>query len=140
MPPAERDAFEKAIREGPWDEATRRVFADWLEEHGFDEEAAVQRKWTPERMREAERVLGEFARVCHHEGDHDFRHLEEPRYTVAGLVEAMKRYLIAGELVGCGYYFPDEEEIQACWEAFETWTGIPISTEVRQKEFACCCL
>ena len=41
----ERQAFLKAIEEGPWDdEVTRFVYADWLDEHGEHEEADRQRK------------------------------------------------------------------------------------------------
>lgn len=44
----DRLRFEEAIAENPYDRATRLVYADWLEEHGHDDEALVQREWTKE--------------------------------------------------------------------------------------------
>lgn len=63
MNPNEKSVFEKAIQEDRYDEATRRVFGDWLEEHGFDDEAKVQREWTREKQ-EAEDWLRDFANKC----------------------------------------------------------------------------
>lgn len=57
---SERKAFEDAIAKDRYDEATRKVFADWLSENGFDDEAAVQYAWTRERQ-EAEDWLRDFA-------------------------------------------------------------------------------
>jgi uncharacterized protein (TIGR02996 family) len=36
----QRDAFLVAICESPEDDTTRLVYADWLEEHGDDQDAA----------------------------------------------------------------------------------------------------
>jgi uncharacterized protein (TIGR02996 family) len=44
----EKAAFEAAIKDNRYDQATRLVYADWLDENGFDEEAGRQRAWTPE--------------------------------------------------------------------------------------------
>src|SRR5262245_23624852 len=41
----EKQAFEEAIRENPRDFSIRYIFADWLEEHGYDEEAERQRRY-----------------------------------------------------------------------------------------------
>lgn len=43
-----RRLFEEMLAKDPYDEATRRVFADWLEERCLDDEAARQRAWTRE--------------------------------------------------------------------------------------------
>ena len=39
-------AFLEVLAKDPYDETTRRVFADWLEEKGLDDYAAEQRQWT----------------------------------------------------------------------------------------------
>ena len=46
-----RKGFEDAIRANPYDQPTRLIFADWLEENGFDDEALIQRAWTEEKQR-----------------------------------------------------------------------------------------
>lgn len=61
-----RTAFEAAVaRDGPYhlDTAAHRAFADWLEENGHDDEAAILRRWTPARQ-EAEDWLRDFAARC----------------------------------------------------------------------------
>lgn len=50
----QRAAFERAIEEDPEDLETRQVFADWLEERGFDDEARAQREWDGDEEEEEE--------------------------------------------------------------------------------------
>lgn len=47
----EEQAFRKALAENKYDEALHRVFADWLEEQGYDDDALFHRTWTPEWQR-----------------------------------------------------------------------------------------
>ncbi len=47
----ERQAFLDAITADRYDHATRLVFADFLNENGYDAEAEEQRRWTPEWQR-----------------------------------------------------------------------------------------
>ncbi len=56
----ENQAFLAAIAADPYDQVTRLVYADWLDEHDAPEAADWQRTWTPERQR-AEEWLKEFA-------------------------------------------------------------------------------
>ena len=60
----EKRAFLAAIEADRYDWTTRKVFADWLEEHGEDDEAAIHRRWTPEKESEAEEYLSRFADEC----------------------------------------------------------------------------
>lgn len=46
----EKAAFLAAIKENPRDLVTRKVFADWLDEHDEPEEADLQRRWTLEKQ------------------------------------------------------------------------------------------
>lgn len=41
----EKKAFLDAIAENPDDTTTRRIYADWLTENGFDDEAESYRNW-----------------------------------------------------------------------------------------------
>lgn len=59
----EKERFLQAIAEDRYDQSLRLVFADWLEEHGLDDEALVQRQWTREKQ-EAEDWLRDFAERC----------------------------------------------------------------------------
>jgi len=43
----ERQRFLDGIKQNPLDGHLRCVFADWLEEHGEDDEALRQRQWLP---------------------------------------------------------------------------------------------
>lgn len=58
---AERTAFEKAIKDNVQDIANHRVFADWLDENDFPEEADFHRKWNVEDFKESEEYLNKIA-------------------------------------------------------------------------------
>jgi uncharacterized protein (TIGR02996 family) len=58
---SERDAFEQALRADHYDAVTRRVFADWLYEHGLDDEAAEQLRMAGDEWVKAARRMEEFA-------------------------------------------------------------------------------
>ena len=45
-----RQAFEEAIAQDRYDLGLRKVFADWLDDHGDPEEAAIQRAWTKDKQ------------------------------------------------------------------------------------------
>lgn len=59
----DRESFEAALQANKWDGSLHHVYADWLEEHGFDTEAAYHHQWTKERQ-EAEDWLRDFAEKC----------------------------------------------------------------------------
>jgi uncharacterized protein (TIGR02996 family) len=58
----DKEAFEEAILANRYDRPTRLLFSDWLEEHGYVDEAVIQRSWTPEKQ-QAEDWLAEHART-----------------------------------------------------------------------------
>jgi uncharacterized protein (TIGR02996 family) len=129
----ERAAFLKAIADDPYDEDTRKVFADWLEEFGFDDEAVFQRAWTPEWQR-AEDRLKEFARVA--------------GVSLVEVATAVQHYLETGEEVvlddgfqgfGATNQFGDEIKLEEFWEAWETWTRTTLDEVQKANEpFHCC--
>lgn len=47
----DRHAFLDALRANPYDKELRLVYADWLEENGFDDEALEQREWNEEKQK-----------------------------------------------------------------------------------------
>lgn len=51
--PNQRQEFERAIQNNPYDLNTRKVFADWLDEFGSEKDADLaveQREWTKEKQ------------------------------------------------------------------------------------------
>ncbi len=59
----EKEAFLTAIAKDRYDQTTRLVFANWLEENGLDDEALIQRSWTREKQ-ESEDWLRDYAAKC----------------------------------------------------------------------------
>ena len=59
-----RQAFQDALAKDRCDQTTRLVFADWLEEHGFDDDAVEQRRCTTDEWVRAARWLEDFAKRC----------------------------------------------------------------------------
>lgn len=122
----EKAAFETAIAENPYDGVTRKVFADWLEEHGFDDAAVLQREWTAEKMRAAEKYVRDFAEAC--------------GISQEELLTEAERFLDDGEEVlvgaeGVGMAYSSYPEF---WEHFMILTGRPVPSEQRQAEFISC--
>ena len=59
----ERQAFIDHLRDHPLDRDTRNIYADWLSDHGMDDESQAQREWD-RRRHDAEEFLGYFAAAC----------------------------------------------------------------------------
>jgi uncharacterized protein (TIGR02996 family) len=51
---SDRKGFLDAIKENRFDMLPRKVYADWLDEHGYSDEATEQRTWTAEKERSVE--------------------------------------------------------------------------------------
>lgn len=60
---SQRDRFEEALLDNPYDEAVHRVFSDWLEEQGLDHEAEFHRLWTPAWQRAFEWISNFAGRI-----------------------------------------------------------------------------
>ena len=87
---SDEQAFRAAIAASPDDIGLRRVFADWLDENDRPEEAAYQRRWTPE-VGNAESWLAAFA--------------VEAGLTYEEVVMAARRYWLTGNDYGTGMNF-----------------------------------
>lgn len=55
-----REQFLAAIAAEPYESIHHVAYADWLEENGHDDEAAVQRAWTPQKQRDAEAFMEKY--------------------------------------------------------------------------------
>jgi uncharacterized protein (TIGR02996 family) len=126
----EKAAFEEAIAENPYDEATRKVFADWLEDHGFDDEAVLQREWAPENMRAAEQWLKELADACSVGSE----------LTVEDLIAAAHAYLDSGADLCLSVDTPRVmlNHPEQFWGVFMVLTGRPVPSEERSAKFITC--
>jgi uncharacterized protein (TIGR02996 family) len=72
----QRQAFVSRLQEDPYDQVTRLVYADWLEEFGDcpedDEEASRQRAWDPAEYRASEEWLEDYVqRINAEDDDHE---------------------------------------------------------------------
>jgi uncharacterized protein (TIGR02996 family) len=125
----ERAAFLAAIKADRYDQAARIAFADWLEEQGEDDDAAVQRAWTSEKQR-AEDWLTEFAEEC--------------EMSYAELICAANDYLDQGTEHVLGFMTPERvyrevyQEPGKFWTHFEVATGRGASAERRAGHFILC--
>lgn len=79
MNEVQRKAFLDALKEDPYDEASHRAYADWLDENGFDDESLIHREWSAERQRESEGWLKEFVGKINEEYGNDVGEEEEDR-------------------------------------------------------------
>jgi uncharacterized protein (TIGR02996 family) len=121
----EKKAFEDVISADRYDGVTRKVFADWLEENGYDDEAVIQRSWTPEKQ-QAEDWLVEYAKECEMSYDE--------------LIEAANKYLDTGDIHCLGFDTPDivYDGSEEFWEHFSTATGRSVSEDHRGETFIRC--
>jgi len=61
---SERIAFEKILENNRYDSVTRKVFADWLEERGYDDLAFEERRKATEKWVEADQWMHHMATLC----------------------------------------------------------------------------
>ncbi len=104
-------AFKKAIEDDKYDQTTRLVMADWLEEHGYDDEALVQRKWTRE-FQVAEDWLTSYGK-------------EVDGLELAELIKAGHSFLDKSEPHRIMEYAPRRasRDLEEFWIYFATYTG-----------------
>jgi uncharacterized protein (TIGR02996 family) len=105
-----REAFEKEIKADPYKLDNHLIFADWLSEHGHDEEAEIHRRWTLERYLEAENFLVGYAK--------------ELRISMEALIHGVESYLLGGEGVGIDFSTPElvYDMDKEFWEHYGVFT------------------
>lgn len=103
-------SFYKALIANPYDNHTRQVYADYLEEHGMDDEALTLRGWTEDKQWAEDRIV-QMAVEC--------------EITPQELLDAAENYLETGEWFRIGTENPDWTygSMDEFWGHFETLTG-----------------
>lgn len=127
--PKDPMGFYDTLRQYPYDQVTRLVFADWLNEQGRDDEAEVQRSWTKDKQ-EADETIA----------------------SLSLLMDISKRELLAyGEAAsnGEGFCFSDDDAPDVMydetfkkqfWDAWERLHGTKVEEEYRlANNFRCAC-
>lgn len=126
---ARREDFLTAIAADPHNDDLRKVYADWLEEHGGPEdreEAIRQRRW-PEVRAESRAWLEDFATVVDMPYD--------------DLIAAAQEYADRGFGVTLPFDTPDRcfSDAEELWEHYEIVTGRKLARERRGNFFRCAC-
>jgi uncharacterized protein (TIGR02996 family) len=149
---SERKAFQDALAKDPYDWATRQVYADWLEENGHDDEAALQRRSTPDAIRKAHEVIIKYAAdlsVSPWGEDDNVLITVENVMRVAGKIldnkgipwteresdwwkDAIVRPSFHSDLES------DTERAKEFWAAFEVITGRVVPDDTRDEIFVSC--
>lgn len=123
-------AFQEAIKESPHDEATHRIFADWLEERGFDDEARFHREeWTLDKQVAAETYMAWIVELLA-----DQRWHAGIAVTVEQVLLAAHRYLDEGKCC----WLPMNNEANGIeeadfWGHFHILTGRTIPANVLKR-------
>jgi len=134
---ADEESFRRSIQADPEDDATRRVFADWLDERDRSEEAAAQRDW-----KESVGWLREFV-AEDGIGDGD-----EYEYTFAEFLDYIKEQVKGGATQinfgpAEGIMYTLEEDDQArrdFWRHFGVATGFVVPEDDQGKHtYSCAC-
>ncbi len=120
MKPA-HEAFLRAIQKDRYDEDTRRIFADYLDEEGLYDEAEKQRKWTKE-WQESYDWMEWFTRDVVTESDARIASIEEVLQAGRHYVDAKKTSCLSGLGFSAENAMMDEttrEQFWKCWEILE---------------------
>jgi uncharacterized protein (TIGR02996 family) len=145
------EAFLAAIQKDRYDEATRRVFADWLEENGYDDEALEQRRWTREKQ-EAEDWLRELAgrlgQTCRNYDDALDGEVPELWEAITyedviqagyAAVQSGNHFVQVGDMTAANVMAEDSVR-ELYWKHWQTVTGQAVDDETRQHGvFSCSC-
>lgn len=121
-----RKAFEMAIEENPYDETTRRIFADWLEEFGDqpndDDRAVIQRAWTREKYDEAKQFLHDWAKETYYYAGID------------SFIEFLED-LLSGRKSGLPFETSDLRDMidNGLWDYYEIYTGNPVNRDTTEE-------
>lgn len=125
-----RKAFLDAIAADRYDVVARRAYADWLDENGFDDEAAEQRKWTPARQ-EAEDWLRNLA--------------EQMGLTYEDVIQAGhdwfrdEQHFIQEGTERARYVMSESNNIELFWRHWQTITEVEAPTDRQGQPFSCTC-
>src|SRR5262245_60901033 len=138
----QREGFLQAITDDPRDLATRRAFADWLDEHDEPELADFHRKWTVQKYDEAWKWLQGFAEFLNQEGPSIYEDEDHnPHLSADDLLAAMRERVQTGQGgIFLGFDTPDEcwEGQARMWECYELITGQKVTEDTKEEGFFSC--
>lgn len=126
----DKKAFLAAIRANRFDMLYRKIYADWLDEHGDHDEANVQRAWTVEKERSVEWLEG-----CADTCGLAYRKL----IAAAELYAEENEYTYMGQNEDYKNAWEDFREDGEFWKHYEIVTGKVIVAERRGSFFSCSC-
>jgi uncharacterized protein (TIGR02996 family) len=139
----EREQFEVAIVAAPKDDALRKVYADWLDEHDEPEEATRQRQWVASYT-----WLEELAAGCTVDTyDPETREDHERPMTAEDLVQAGRDWVVRAPDVNdwmslvtffSNFYseeaeaaLDDPEKHKLFWDHWSVVTGVAVADQSR---------
>ena len=138
---AERKAFEAAIAADRYDEATRRIYADWLSDEGLDDEAAVQYSWGREKEQlkeQSEDWLRNYAERLVDDWDGHPRR----KFTYEEDLAAATDYIDSKgyNLLRLPFQTPDvvTDSADEFWQHFERVTGRKVAESHKGETFISC--
>ncbi len=140
----EQESFELAIKKDRYDQTTRLVFADWLEENGLDDEALIQRSWTREKQ-ESEDWLRDYAEdirnTNYYRGEGYYESYGRKEFSYEDLLAAARSHLETGEETAVlGLNGPDSRDtMEEFWQHYAIVTGTAVQEGYGNTFFACDC-
>lgn len=122
--------FLKVIKEERLDSGpTRKIFSDWLEDVGLDDEAQIQRDWTTENHIAAEQVMRDFIEAA--EGySYETISGETKGISFVDIDELLTKateFLDTGESFTVAAFWPDDKTLKEFWAAYVVLTGRPLN-------------
>lgn len=144
-------AFLAHLEANPRDEVAHRAFADWLLEHGEDDEADFHLRWTPQWQDAKERLVALADRIdAADEAPHDWEDLDPrtsmmKKFTLNDLIKAGRvaksgGYSGAKNLsFGAESIMEDEQTRLQFWEDWSVYTRTEINDENRCHSVFMCC-
>lgn len=157
----EQEAFEEALRVDRYNTTSRLVYANYLEEHGLDDEALEQRRMASPAWITASRWMENFAADCGEtcvEGYGSGRWDPEQK-KVVGQKEEIWKQITYEDVIQAGHAALKDEwdyftqvgsekardlmyggKVEEFWSNWEIITGIKVNPEQRQHTvFSCSC-
>lgn len=142
---SQRESFLEELKANPYDEATHRAYADWLDENGMDDESLIHREWSAGAQRESEEWLKDFTRRINDAGSRyeDYQFYGNNVITYEQVLETARKTL-EGDYSGFCIPFDTPEFIYEdngeFWRhvAMVLWITIPEDKEP-MTPFRCAC-
>ena len=134
-------AFWEKIKEDPYNAHWHYMFADWLEENGFDDEAELQRQWTVEKQKAAEEFMDMYADEIsggHYHDDNWEEHWQE--ISRDNLIQFAHNYLDSERYFTLSFDTPEIVHFKQkeFWHHFMVLTGRPVPSDKREEQFIGC--